>query len=162
MDVSTEDSNSIIAQTYYKHVDMVYRICFMFLRNVPDTEDAVQSVFLKFIQSGKAFTDPEHEKAWLIVTAQNHCKNMLKFWWRRKRFNLADLPESTQNPNSNEVFEQLIALPYKYRTVLYLYYYEGYSSKEIAELLGINDSTIRTQLRVGRKQFKLQIQEGKI
>lgn len=68
MDVSTDGNNRIITETYYKHVDMVYRICLMFLRNVPDTEDAVQNVFLKFIQAGKNFADPEHEKAWLIET----------------------------------------------------------------------------------------------
>ncbi|WP_151737586.1 RNA polymerase sigma factor ['Paenibacillus yunnanensis' Narsing Rao et al. 2020] len=118
--VSSEESR--LTDIYNRHVDMVLRICFMFLRDEADSEDAVQTVFLKLIQAGKTFNDLEHEKAWLIVTAQNHCKIIIE--------------------------------------LLYLYYFEGYSSKEIADLLRIKDSTVRTQLRVGRKQSKLHQQSS--
>jgi RNA polymerase sigma-70 factor (ECF subfamily) len=161
MDRSAAGAGHNFIETYNSHVDMVYRICFMFMRNAPDTEDAVQTVFLKLIQTEKSFEKPEHIKAWLIVTAQNYCKNTLKMWWRRKRSYLAELPGIVQDDSSNEIFEHLLALPYKYRIVLYLFYYEGYSSREIAEMLDMSDSTIRTQLRVGRRQFKLQLQEGR-
>ncbi|MFF2911133.1 RNA polymerase sigma factor [Paenibacillus sp. NPDC057934] len=155
MNDSNINSDDKVIESYSQHVEMVYRICFMSLRNVPDTEDAVQTVFLKLIQSGKTFIDLNHEKAWLIVTSQNHCKNIQKNWWKRKRVNLEGILETTNDPIFNEVLEQLMALPHKYRIVLYLFYYEGYSSKEIAEILDIKDSTIRTQLRNGRKQFKM-------
>ena len=70
---------------YDRHVNMVYQICLMLLKNVPDAEDATQTVFRKVMEYQKPFRDPEHEKAWLIVTARNECKNQLKHWWRTRR-----------------------------------------------------------------------------
>lgn len=159
MKVPIRRTNEEITEIYRRHVDTVYRVCYMFLKNVPDTEDAVQSVFLKLIRSGPRFADGEHEKAWLIVTAQNHCKNALKYWWKRKRSDFSRISEGffVQKPPTGEVLEMLLALPDKYKIVLYLFYYEGYSSKEISSLIGIKDSTVRARLRIGRKhlQFKL-------
>ena len=63
-----------VAALYRRHVGMVYQICLMLLKNVPDAEDATQTVFQKAMEYDKPFRDPEHEKEWLIVTARNHCK----------------------------------------------------------------------------------------
>ncbi|XID91461.1 RNA polymerase sigma factor [Paenibacillaceae bacterium WGS1546] len=162
MKVSIRRTNEEMTEIYRRHIDTVYRVCRMFLKNVPDTEDAVQSVFLKLIRSGPKFTDVEHEKAWLIVTAQNHCKNALKYWWTRKRSVGSRISEGflVQKPPSGEVLEMLLALPEKYKIVLYLFYYEGYSSKEISNLLGIKDSTVRARLRNGRKHLQLNLTGG--
>lgn len=155
-------TNEEITAIYQRHFETIYRVNYLFLKNVPDTEDAVQSVFMKLIQFGPILTSHEHEKAWLIVTAQNHCKNVLKYWWKRKRSSLEQVPEHSPllEQTSDETLESLLALPYKYKIVLYLFYYEGYSSKEIALLLGLKDSTLRTQLRNGRKRLKLNLIGG--
>lgn len=162
MKVPIRRTNEEITEIYCRHIDTVYRVCYMFLKNGPDTEDAVQSVFLKLIRSGPEFADVEHEKAWLIVTSQNHCKNALKYWWKRKRSAWSRISEAffVQKPPSREVLEMLLALPDKYKTVLYLFYYEGYSSKEISRLIGIKDTTVRARLRIGRQHLQLNLSGG--
>ncbi len=149
-----------LAEIYQRHVKTVYRMCYMYLQNVADTEDAVQSVFLKLVHNQKTFQDSEHEKAWLITVAKNQCKNTLKNWWKACRVNLDDIPDIPtwdNNELSKEVFSKLLALPQKYKIVLYLYYFEGYATKEIASILKRNESTIRTHLQRGREQLKIDL-----
>ena len=74
-----------LAGLYRRRVGMVYQICLMLLKNAPDAEDACQTVFRKVLERSEPFRDLEHEKAWLIVTARNECKNQLKHWWRTRR-----------------------------------------------------------------------------
>ncbi|MCQ2491814.1 MAG: RNA polymerase sigma factor [Lachnospiraceae bacterium] len=146
---------------YETYVDMVYRICFTYMKNVPDTEDAVQEVFVKLLRHGLLFDNQEHVKAWLIVTASNHCKNMLKYWWR-KRKNLEDYVEIIGDSQIvvDETMEMILNLPVKYKTVVYLYYYEGYNSTQIGEMLGKPPSTIRSDLRLARNILKKKMEEG--
>ncbi|WDC83382.1 RNA polymerase sigma factor [Caloramator sp. mosi_1] len=147
-------------EIYQRNVDTVYRICYIYLRNHDDTEDAVQSVFMKLLKNNKKFESSEHEKAWLILTSKNYCKDVLKSWWRKHRISIDDIPEIACWDNSQiacEVLEKLLSLPAKYKEVLYLYYYEGYSIKDISKLLGRNESTIQTQLSTGRKRLKISI-----
>lgn len=136
-----------IAEIYSRQVKTVYRVCFAYMKNVADTEDAVSDTFMKMIRSGAGFVSEEHEKAWLIRTASNVCKDMLKSWWR-KREKLEDF-EQRQGSGPVEVDETLqavMALPEKYKTVVYLYYYEGYTSVEISKILLKPQSTIRNYL----------------
>ncbi|MFX3633931.1 MAG: RNA polymerase sigma factor [Candidatus Pristimantibacillus sp.] len=147
-----------LAELYQRHADLVFRLCYLYLKNPVDAEDAVQSVFLKLIKSQMVFNDHEHEKAWLMVTTRNYCKDFLKNWWTSRRVALDALPEvSSWNGNepSEKVLTRLLSLPEKYKTVLYLYYFEEYSVKEIAEMLGHKESTIQTQLSRGRKRLKM-------
>ncbi len=136
-----------IAEIYSRQVKTVYRVCFAYMKNAADTEDAVSDTFMKMIRSGGGFESEEHEKAWLIRTASNVCKDMLKSWWR-KREKLEDY-EQRQGSGPVEVDETLqavMALPEKYKTVVYLYYYEGYNSVEISKILLKPQSTIRNYL----------------
>ncbi|MEO3944747.1 sigma-70 family RNA polymerase sigma factor [Gorillibacterium sp. CAU 1737] len=145
---------------YKRNVEMIYRICFMYLKNSTDSEDAVQSIFLKLLKSNTSFADPEHEKAWLIVTTRNYCKDFLKSWWRTRKVELTRLPEAVwrdDNDGSGEVLDQLLALPDKYKIVLYLYYFEEYSVREIANILIRKESTIQTQLAKGRTLMKVSL-----
>ncbi len=149
-----------LAELYQRHVDLVYRLCYIYLKNPVDAEDAVQSVFVKLIKSQMVFNSHEHEKAWLTVTARNHCKDILKSWWKTRRVALDALPEvSSWNgaKPSGEVLAKLLSLPEKYKTVLYLYYFEGYAVKEIAEMLGHKESTIQTQLSRARNRLKVDL-----
>lgn len=148
-----------MAALYRRHVSMVYQICLMLLKNVPDAEDATQNVFRKVMEQDKPFRDPEHEKAWLIVTARNECRDQLKHWWRRNRESeTALLQVSSRQPEDNGLKELIWELPEQDRLVLYLYYYQGYTAQEIAELLGKNPSTVRTWLVRARKKLKLRME----
>jgi RNA polymerase sigma factor (sigma-70 family) len=152
-------SQEEMAALYRRHVSMVYQICLMLLKNVPDAEDATQNVFRKVMEQDKPFRDPEHEKAWLIVTARNECRDQLKHWWRRNRESeTALLHVSSRQPEDNGLKELIWELPEQDRLVLYLYYYQGYTAQEIAELLGKNPSTVRTWLVRARKKLKLRME----
>ena len=72
-----------ITGIYNRHVDAVYRLCYSYMKNAADAEDMVQETFLRLIRSGKSFENDRHERAWLIVTASNLCKDQLKHWWRK-------------------------------------------------------------------------------
>mgnify|MGYP000756114031 FL=1 len=144
-----------IAEIYKRHSKTVYRVCFAYMKNPADTEDAVQDTFFQLIKSGPAFESEEHEKAWLIRTATNICKNVLRHWWRRHE-NIEDfynLP-SSENIETDDIFQVVMELPEKYKTVVYLYYYEGYTSVEIAGILKNPQSTIRNYLHEARAILK--------
>ena len=147
-------------QLYHRHVDTVYRVCFMLLKNRADAEDAVQTVFIKLLQNEKPFTDHEHEKAWLIRTARNHCLNLLSHWWRRKRVSMDSLsePEVPHGDNLRELWNLVLNLPARYKTVVYMFYYEGYSTREIAHILEMKESTVRSQLYKARKLLKIEME----
>lgn len=152
-------SQEEMAALYRRHVSMVYQICLMLLKNVPDAEDATQNVFRKVMEQDKPFRDPEHEKAWLIVTARNECRDQLKHWWRKNRESeTALLQVSSRQPEDSGLKELIWELPEQDRLVLYLYYYQGYTAQEIAELLGKNPSTVRTWLVRARKKLKLRME----
>jgi RNA polymerase sigma factor (sigma-70 family) len=144
-----------IAEIYKRQMKTVYRVCFAYMKNPSDTEDAVQDTFYKMIKSGVAFESGEHEKAWLIRTATNVCKNSIKHWFR-KRADLADYENllSTGNIEIDDTFEVVMSLPDKYKTVVYLYYYEGYKTPEISNILQKPQSTIRNYLHEARGVLK--------
>lgn len=134
---------------------MVYQICLMLMKNVPDAEDAAQTVFRKVMEYPKPFRDPEHEKAWLIVTARNECKNQLKHWWRTRRESEEAMEKLTwEQPVDGELWDAVLTLPQHQRMALYLCYYQGYTAREAAEIMGKNPSTVRTWLAQGRKKLK--------
>lgn len=148
-----------LAGLYRRHIKMVYQICLLMLKNVPDAEDAAQTVFRKRLERGPALQDPEREKAWLIVAARNECRDQLKHWWRRNRESEAALQNMTcEQPEDLGLKELIWSLPEHDRLVLYLYYYQGYTAQEIAELLGKNPSTVRTWLVRARKKLKLRME----
>jgi len=149
-----------IEEIYARHVDAVYRLCYSYMRNKRDTEDAVQDTFLRFITYDKKLNGTGHEKAWLIVTASNVCKNMLKHW-NRKTANIDNcLPADSEEIQIDETLEVIISLPDRYKLALYLYYYEGYSTKEIASMLHRPSATIRNHLSEARTILKDRLKEG--
>ncbi|MCM1500192.1 MAG: RNA polymerase sigma factor [Clostridium sp.] len=141
--------------TYNCYVDMIYRLCFSFLKNKEDTEDAVQSVFMKYIKKAKKFENENHKKAWFVVASSNVCKDMLRQSCRRNiSIESFDTIPNVENPATNEVYLAILDLPYKYKTVVYLYYYEGYKTYEIAKILHKPSSTIRNYLTEARRYLK--------
>ena len=145
-----------ISMIFEEHADTVYRVCFTYFKGqVMDAEDAVQTVFLNLLRCGKTFENGGHEKAWLIVTASNVCKNMLKRKDSRG-LRLEDKPLVSEEA-VDETFEMILALPEMYKLTIYLFYYEGYSAKEIGGMLGKKQSTVWKYLKVGRDMLKAQI-----
>ena len=144
-----------ITEIYNRQVDTVYRICFSFMKNTADTEDMVQETFLRLLSAGVGFVSEEHEKAWLIVTASNLCKDALKKWWRRTE-DIDDPALGLQQPpfEIDGVLDAIMKLPADQKCAVYMYYYEGYSTAEIAGYLGCPQATVRSRLLRARKTLK--------
>ncbi len=148
-----------IKRIYEKYFDTVYRICFLYTKNEADSADVVQDVFCRMIKRMPVFADDEKAKAWLIVTASNCCKTLLKKWWYR----LTEYTEAMENEQTdfadNSVLAAVWELDKKYSLPVYLYYYEGYKTAEIAEILGEKQSTIQTRLAKARELLRLELEE---
>lgn len=137
---------------YEKNIDTVYRVCFIYMKNKTDAEDMAQTTFLKYIKANPVFENEKHEQAWFIVTATNTCKNHFKTWWNKNT--VLDFKEVSKQDDNTEILDLVLSLPNKYKNVIYMYYYGGYSTKEIAHYTNSNESTIRTHLSKGREILK--------
>lgn len=143
---------------YERQVSRIYQICCFYLGNVADAQDAVQNIFMKLLEKRIHFRDEQHEMAWFYMVARNHCKDMLRSGWRKKRVDMEVLPEipaRREVPMHDPLVGQAIqTLSVKQKEVLYLYYYEEYSIREISRMLNRKESTIQTQLAAGRKKIR--------
>ncbi len=121
-----------------------------------DTEDIFQNVFLKYATSSVKFENDEHEKAWFIRVTINKCKDLLKSFFRNRTVSLDDIVEKPEAIPSDyrEVLEAVLSLPQKYRNVVYLHYYEGYSAPQISHILGKNVNTVYTLLTRSKKMLR--------
>jgi len=155
---SLQRTGKEITEIYNRHVDTVYRICFSFMKNVPETEDMVQETFLRLISSPVVFQSKAHEKAWLIVTASNLCRDTLKKWWRKTE-DINDPTLGLKQPpfEINEVLAAILELPHDQKTVVYMYYYEGYSTADISSYLRCPHATVRSRLSRARKNLKMKL-----
>ena len=132
-----------------RYADTVKRLCIIHLKSGPDTEDIFQNVFLKYVLSSAVFESEEHEKAWVIRVTINECKDLLKSFFRSRTVPLEELvrePAAAPTGEDREVLEAVLSLPGKYKDVVYLHYYEGYTAPEIGRILGKNANTVYTLL----------------
>lgn len=147
---------------YSKYYGMLYRICFLYMKNTPDALDIVQDVFLKVLGGKAADVSDEKLKAWLIVTASNLCKSRLRSWWFKNRNEYDESYknrfENTAVPEQSEIMEEVLSLEWKYRVPVYLYYYEGYTTSEIGRMLKASPSTIQTRLAKARTLLRLSLE----
>ena len=146
---------------FEKYSDTVKRICFMYMRNDADSDDILQDVFLKLVQHDKPFQSEEHEKAWLIRVAINRCKNMHKSFWRKNTdpLDVITTEGSTEiETENNEMLKLVLSLPPKYKDVIYLFYYEGYTVPQMAKVLDKNENTIYSSLHRARALLKEKIE----
>ncbi len=143
------------------YADTVRRICMLHLKNSADTEDIFQEVFLKYALSSVIFESAEHEKAWIIRVAVNSCKDLLKSFFRSRTVSMEDIVSlpAVQTEEYNNVLETVLGLPQKYKDVVYLHYYEGYSAVEIGKILGKNMNTVYTLLARARKMLQERLGE---
>ena len=141
-------------EVYHRHFDMVYRVCFSYMKNASEAEDMAADVFVKLLKKQITFENDTHEKAWLLRTAINGCKDSLKHWWR-KRSDIDDYRHLPSSPlQDNHLLDLVLNLPNKYKDVTYLYYYEGYPTAEIADILQKPHSTVRNHLSEARGLLK--------
>lgn len=133
----------------------VFRLALGYLRNKADADDVVQEVFLKLYRYDGAFESDDHARNWLLRVTVNECTALWRLL-RRRPENIDDYLEtlSVPVPQDAELIRQVMALPKRYRTVLYLRYFEGYSTGDIAGLLGVPSATVRTRLARGRARLK--------
>ena len=131
----------------------VYRAVFSYLHNASEAEDIVQETFVKLFNTNKSFESDEHCKAWLIRAAINLSKNLLKSL-RYSHTEELDEAIPIESAAESELADALSALPPKYRAVIHLHYFEGYSAKEIAKILGVTVTAVTTRLARAREKLK--------
>jgi len=138
--------------------DTVYRCAYTYCGNRHDAEDIMQEVFYRFMTKAPVFAEESYEKAWLLRVTINLSKNYVRSFWYR---NVDELKEDVPGLSSEEtyIWEKVRGLPLKYRTVLSLYYVEGYSIREIAEILGKKSSTVGTWLERGKALLRKEMEE---
>lgn len=157
-----EVTKDYISDLLDKYGDMVLRIAYTYLKNRADAEDIVQDVFLRIIDKKLSFNDENHEKSWLIRATINMCKNKVNMFWNKNKCSIDDVQEFAVSDKYNtdtSVFQAVMALGEKYRVVVYMYYYEGYSTPEIANVIGKNETTIRSLLHRARNKLKDMLKE---
>ena len=151
-------SNENFEQCARRYIDTVFRVAFSYLKNRPDADDVTQNVLLRLYQTRKDFASEAHLKNWLLRVTVNECKML----WRSRR-HTESITENEPRPEDSrcaELFEAVMALDGKYRVPVFLFYYEGYSTKEIAQMLSLPVNTVSTRLSRARKQLKKWLTEA--
>lgn len=146
-----------IIYLFHRYRDDVYRLAVNYTRSAQEAEDVCQTVFLKLLEQPEI--TPGKEKAWLMQVTANECRDLLRSaWWKRT----VPLEQAFQIPKNqeDETIYLLRKLPPKYRVVLYLHYYEQYTTAEIAQLLKIPTGTVSTRLKRARERLKSMLKEG--
>ena len=153
---SEEEAGRAIEQ----YADMVRRICMIHLKNYEDAEDIFQTVFLKYVLRSEPFDSPEHEKAWIIRVTVNACRDLVKSFFRSRTVSLDQLIEKPQDmpEDHSDILEAVLELPARFRDVVYLHYYEGYSAPEIGRILKKNPNTVYTLLARARQLLKTRLE----
>lgn len=138
------------------YADLILRLSYTYLKSTHDAEDICQTVLMKLLDPGRSFESAEHERAWIIRATANACKDALRAAFRRANVALdkAGDAAAAKPPEDGEVLDLVMALPQKYREAIYLYYYEGYSVNEVAELTGRSEAAVAAHLSRGRGKLR--------
>ena len=155
--VNREEYERIVAL----YADVVYRVALSYAKTKEDAEDVLQNVFLKLLTKRVKFEDDEHIRKWLIRVAVNECNSLWSSFWRKNVEYIDRMEEGItfQNADYSDLYDAIKVLPAKLRIVLHLFYYEGYRTKESADLLHIREATVRSRLTRARKLLKSQLGE---
>ena len=143
-----------ITAIYERQADTVYRVCMSFMRNTADAEDLTQETFMRLISADPVFKSERHERAWLIVTASNQCKNALKSR-ERQHDDIAEHEDiASWDVHPDPVTEAVMELPEDYKAAVLMYYYEGFSVKEIAKATASSVPAVKARLMRARRMLK--------
>lgn len=153
------DVNTQAARLLDAYGNSILRLAYSYLHNMSDAEDIVQDTLIQFIQEAPSFHDSNHEKAWCLRVAGNLAKNRIKYNAVRDADELNEELIGEQREDLSFVWEAVKALPVKYREVIHLFYHEGYSTAEIADILQMKEATVRSNLSRGREKLKAVLKE---
>ena len=142
---------------YEQHKNMVYRLALSYTRSRPDAEDVTQQAFIRLMEN-QGNIKPGKERAWLASVTVNLCRDLLRSAWRRRTEPLSE-ELFFEQPEQSEVFWAVMALGENERAAVYLYYYEGYSTLEIASILGVSKTAVTTRLDRARKHLRGKLEE---
>ena len=145
-----------IARIYNDNKNSVYRLALTYLHTQAEAEDVCHDVFMKMMER-QDYVFPGKERAWLLTVTANECRNRLKLWKRQEKKIFPDGMPQKDTP-SQDILETVLSLSVKERTVIYLYYYEGYTTKEIAGILKITSSAVRSRMERARKHLKTRLE----
>lgn len=159
VDVVTQDEKEGLSRKYDLYGDMLFRLCMVLLCRKEDAEDVVQETFIKYLQKHPGFQSSEHEKAWFIRVATNASRDRRRSSFFRTSVSLDEISEYSDTQEQLQVLEELMRLPSRYKTVLYLHYIEGYRLKEIANITGMTEGAVKTALFRGRERLKMELKE---
>lgn len=157
MKTTQKEKTANFRAVYERQFSRVYKLALLLLGNVADAEDAVQIVFARFWEKKPVIHNINHENAWFITVVRNQCRDMQRDYFRKNRTDIGNATEAQVDffyAGDSDLWQSMQELPHKYRVVLYLYYYEGYSVRELSGILHIKESTLQTQLADGRKKLK--------
>ena len=151
-----------VDETFQKYGDRIFSAAFSVCRNRADADDVVQDTLIRYYALGKDFENEPHLKAWLIRVAINRAKDITASFWRKNKVAWEDYMGELafEEPEDSLLFEAVMRLPEKYRTVIHLFYYEDYAVVEIAGILRRPAGTVKSQLSRGKKLLKKMLQEG--
>ena len=144
-----------------RYAQMILRLCFTYSLGRADAEDVCQNVFLKLLQCDRRFADEGETRAFIIRMTINECKDALKSGWRRRTVPLDELIEREAPglpAQDSGVLAAVQRLPLKYREAVYLYYYEGYDTEEIAALAGVKPAAVRQRLARAREKLRKELE----
>lgn len=143
-----------------KYFDSVYRLVLCRVKNRDAADDIVQDVFYKYIKTDKDFESEEHIKAWLIRVAINTSNSYFTSSHLRRTEPLDENMAVFDTEEKSDVYYAVLELPQKYRTVIHLFYYEDLPIAKISEYLGINESTVKSQLKRARDMLSRKLKGG--
>lgn len=158
--VETVSISQQAAQILDTYGSAILRYAYSYLHNQSDTEEVLQDTLIQFLKTRPVFESDEHEKAWLLRVAGNLCKNRLKYNSLRQTDELREELIVEQREDLSFIWDAVQALPVQYREVIHLFYREGYSTREISQILGRKEATIRSDLSRGRGKLKELLKEA--
>ena len=138
--------------------DAVLRLAYTYVHNMSDAEDILQETLIRYLEKRPVFENEKHEKAWLFRVAANLSKNKIAYNKIRQADQLEDQLITQEREDLTFVWDAVKRLPESYREAIHLYYYEGYNSREIAQILKKPESTIRTYLQKAKKMIRKEIE----
>lgn len=153
-------TRQVFEQYFKEQYSLVYRVAFTQMKRHADAEDVLQEVFVRLLKYQPPFESEEHVKAWFIRTTVNLCKDILKSKWHSTTVSMEQIPDYEKKfyrhpcVEPDETLWAVLELPEKYKDCLYFFYYEGYSIKEIAQILNMPENTVKTNLKRGREALK--------
>ena len=148
-----------IAEVVHKYHKSILILAFTYTKNIQDAEDIAQDVFLELWKRQPDFESEEHRKAWLLRVAGNLSKNLLRAQGYRQADQLEETLVAQEREDLSYVWDAVKALPVPYREAIHLFYYEGYSPAQIAQILDQKESTVRSRLKRGREKLKPLLEE---